>query len=107
MWRRVFVAEKQSRDQAEALHPARFIRTAHIISPKPAEIPVARNVTIPAEDAAGTLKEIGNDHDVGLVISRPCFDPCVPLAHVIGRSKVCVPIIAPYLQTTEFVDQKE
>src|SRR5439155_3700814 len=31
----------------------------------------------------------------------------LPLAHVIGCSQVCVPVTAPDLQTTEFVDQKE
>ena len=56
---------------------------------------------------AGALPEIGNDHNVGLVISGAGFDPCLPLAHFIGRSHVCVSVSAPDLQAAEFVDQEE
>src|SRR5438046_2173824 len=55
----------------------------------------------------GKLPEIGDDNDIGLVISRPGFDPCLPLTHIVGGSQVCIPVTPPDLQTTEFVDQKE
>src|SRR6266404_9456613 len=100
-------AEKQTRKQAEGLHAARFIAAAHIVSSKPDKIPVGRNVAVGAEEAAGTLEEIGNDYDIGLVIAGASFQPGFPFAHVIGRSQVCVPVTAPDLQTTEFVYQKE
>jgi hypothetical protein len=68
---------------------------------------VTRQVAVAAEDAAGTLPEIGDDNDIGLVISRPSFQPCLPLTHVVGRSEVCIPVTPPDLQATELVDQKE
>ena len=111
MWRRRVGTEKQLRDQAEtdkASNVARLIPAAHIESPKRnLKFPFARNVAVAAKQAAGTLPEIGNDHNVGLVIAGAGFNPCLPLAHVIGRSQVCVSITAPDLQPTEFVYQKE
>ena len=68
---------------------------------------VAGNVPVTAEEAAGTLPEIGDDNDIGLVISGPGFQPCLPFAHVVGCSEVCVPVTPPDLQPTELVDQKE
>src|SRR5206468_3711438 len=50
---------------------------------------------------------IGNDHDISLVIAGAGFDPCLPLAHLIGGSEVCVPVSPPNLESTEFVYQKE
>src|SRR5439155_14247072 len=68
---------------------------------------VTGEIPIGAEKPAGTLPEIGNDHNVGLVISRTCFDPCLPFTHVVGCSQVCVPVTASDLQAAKFVDQKE
>ena len=68
---------------------------------------VSRQVPVRTEKAASTLPEIGDDNDIGLVISRPGFDPCLPFAHDVGCSEICVPITAPDLQSTELVDQKE
>ena len=56
---------------------------------------VSRKVPVTAEEATGALPEIGNDHDIGLVISRAGFDPCLPFAHVVGCSQVCVPVLPP------------
>ena len=39
-------------------------------------------VTVAAVDG-GPIVEIGNDQDIGLVITRSGFDPSFPLAHVI------------------------
>src|SRR5262249_36813574 len=64
-------------------------------------------VPVTAEETAGALPEIGDDNDIGLVISRPGFQPCLPFAHVVGGSQVCVPITASDLQPTELVYQKE
>src|SRR5207253_7967104 len=100
-------AKKQFRDQAEAADAARFIPAARVKSAKAGEIPVGRNVAVAAEDATGALPEIRNDHDVGLVISSTGFQPCLPLAHLIGCSQVCVSIAAPDLQATERVEDRK
>ena len=68
---------------------------------------VTGNVPVAAEKASSTLPEIGNDHNVGLVISRASFQPRLPLAHFIRRSQVRVPVTAPDLQAAKLVDQKE
>src|SRR5436189_3282787 len=100
-------AEKHFREQAEHSNAARFSRDASI-DPTPGYLKgVTGNVPVTAEEAAGTLPEIGNDHNVGLIISRAGFQPRLPLAHIVGRSEVCVPVTAPYLQPTELVYQKE
>src|SRR3954470_10645586 len=83
MWRRSLIAEKQPRDQTPRCHATREVATALIESAELGKIPVRRNVTVTAEDAAGALPEIGNDHDIGFVVSRAGFDPCFPLAHFI------------------------
>src|SRR5439155_11118519 len=100
-------AEKHFREQAEHSNAARFSRDASIDATPGCLKGVTGNVPVTAEEAAGTLPEIGNGHNVRLVISRAGFNPCLPLAHVVGGSQVCVPVTAPDLQTTEFVDQKE
>src|SRR6266498_511193 len=100
-------AEKHFREQAEHSNAARFTHDAVVESPKAGEIRVGRNVPVAAEKASSTLPEIGNDHNVGLVITGAGFEPCFPLAHVVGRSQICVPVTAPDLQAAKFVDQKE
>ena len=72
---------------------------AAIVEPTPGYLKrVTGKVPVAAEEATGALPEIGNDHNVGLVISGAGFHPCLPLAHVVGRSQVCVPVTAPDLQ---------
>src|SRR6266436_505073 len=100
-------AEKHFREQAELSNAARFTGVASI-EPTPGYLKgVTGNVPVAAEDAAGTLPEIGNDHNIRLVITGAGFEPCFPLAHVVGRSQICVPVTAPDLQAAKFVDQKE
>src|SRR5262249_10194204 len=62
---------------------------------------------VATENATGALPEIGNDHDIGFVISGTGFDPSLPFTHIIGRSQVCVPVGTSDFQATEFVDQEE
>jgi hypothetical protein len=100
-------AEEHSRTQAETIDPTRFIAAAHIVSSKPNEIPVGRNIAVATEKSIEAFPEIGNYHDIGLVISGARFDPCLPLAHLVGRAQVCVPVRPSDLQTAEFMDQKE
>src|SRR6266536_3693289 len=100
-------AEKHFREQAEHSNAARFTHAAVVESPKAGEIRVGRNVPVATEKASSTLPEIGNDHNVGLVITGAGFEPCFPLAHVVGRSQICVPVTTPDLQAAKFVDQKE
>ena len=107
MWRRAVRAEKQARKQSEASDPAREVAAAIIESSKPDEIAVGRNIAVAAKEGTATLPEIGNDHNIGLVISCAGFEPCLPLAHVIGGSEVCVSVTAPDFQSTEFMEQKK
>src|SRR5436305_6095294 len=110
MWRRSICAEEQAGNQTATHEPsivARVVSAAVIEPAKANEIPVGRNVTVAAEKTAGALEEIGNDHDISFVISGAGFQPCFPLAHVIGCPKICVPVSAADLQAAEFVDQEE
>ena len=78
------------------------IRTAVIKSAPGNGVRVTANVAVAAEDF-GTVVEIGNDHDVGLVIAHARFEPSLPLARIIGRTQVRVPVTAPNLNATELV----
>src|SRR5437667_6850762 len=100
-------AEKQARKQTTALNATREIATAIIEPTKRYLKPIAGNIPIPAEDTTEPLPEIGNDHDIGLVIARAGFDPCFPLAHLVGSPHVCISVSAPNLQATELVDQEK
>src|SRR5439155_7895454 len=103
-------AEKQFRDQAETYITSNMARegpVAKIVSSPRYLKGVTGEIPIGAEKPAGTLPEIGNDHNVGLVISRTCFDPCLPFTHVVGCSQVRVPVTAPDLQPTELVYQEK
>src|SRR5437764_14670194 len=107
MWRRGIRAEKQTGNQPETCEPtivARLVSAAIIKSAPLSEIPVGRNITVAAEKTPGALPEIGNDHDIGFIIAGARFDPRLPLAHIIGRSQICVSVSAPDLQTAEFVN---
>src|SRR5260370_6762225 len=83
-------AEKEARQQAATLNAARLIPTARFNSSKRNKETVGRNIAVPTEDPAGAFPEIGNDHDIGLVISGAGFQPCLPLAHIIGCSHLGV-----------------
>src|SRR4029077_6097775 len=70
-------------------------------------ISVAADTTVVAEQAVEALEEIGDDHNIGLVFAGTGFQPCFPLAHLVGRSHVCVPITPSDLHPTEFVYQEK
>src|SRR5467141_2405391 len=109
MRRRCVCAEKQAGDQTATATTAivtREVSAATIKSAKPPEISVTRNITVTAENATGALPEIGNHHDVGLVIAGAGFDPGVPLTHIVGCSEICVPVAATNFQSAEFVNQE-
>jgi hypothetical protein len=85
------------------LNAAREIRAAVIkASEKQTQLRVTAKVTVPAVDGRPVV-EIGNDQDLGLVISRAGLEPSLPLAHIVGGAKVRVPITATDLKPTEFV----
>jgi len=107
MRRRRFVAEKQFRDQPNGRYPTWEIAAANVESSKEVEIRVAGDVAVTAEQATSALEEISNDNDIGFVITSTSFQPRVPFTHIVGRSHVCVPVIATDLQPTKFVDQEE
>ena len=100
-------AEEYAWQQAAASNAAREIPAAIIEPPKGYLKPVTGDVPVAAEEAAGTLPEIGNHHNVGLVVSRAGFYPCLPFTHVVGGAQVCVPVTPPNLQPTELVHQEE
>src|SRR6266704_1983024 len=95
--------EKQPGNQATVLHAAREIPAACVEPPKGNKEAVGRNIPVTAENPAGALPEIGNNNNIGLVITGAGFQPCLPLAHVVGGSEVCVPICSADLQAAEFV----
>src|SRR5438045_9137767 len=67
---------------------------------------VTGNVAVATVDGS-PIVGIGNDHDIGLVISRSGNHPRLELACVIGGAQVRVANTASNLQTTEFVFQKD
>src|SRR6266496_5160260 len=101
------LTEKQPRQQATVLHTAREIPAASFKSAKRNKEGVPRKVPVTAENSAGTLPEIGDHHNVCLVITGAGFQPCLPLAHLIGCSEVCVPVRTPDFEPAEFVNQEE
>ena len=63
---------------------------------------VTGNIAVASVDG-GPIVEIGNDHDIGLIISRAGIDPRL-LAHgVVVGTQVRIANTASNLQTTEFV----
>src|SRR5437016_14671422 len=110
MGRRSLVTEEQTEGEtgtATTSIVTRKVPAARIKSAKRHEIPVGRNIAVTAENTTRALKEIGNDHDIGLVISSAGFDPCLPLAHVIGCSQICVPVSPSNFQAAKFMNQEE
>src|SRR5256714_5077288 len=100
-------AEKQTGNQTLAMHSARFVPTANIESSKWNKIAVTGNVAVTAEQATRALVEIGDHHDVGLVIARAGFQPRFPFTHIVGTAEVCIAVRATDFQATELVDQEE
>src|SRR5262249_26972846 len=101
MWWRGIRTEKQLRNQAKTWQTS-HIRSAKInCSPRNQER-VTRNVAV-ATVKSGTIVEIGNNNDIGFVISRAGFYPTLPLTHVVGRSQVCVSVASTDLKATELV----
>src|SRR5207244_7101145 len=80
---------------------------AGIKSSKPPKLPVRRTVALPANDPVETLVEVCDDYDVGFIVASARFDPCLPLAHLVGGSQIAIPIGAAKFQTTELVDHEE
>src|SRR6266567_4235530 len=110
MRRRCAVAEEQTGDQTTTATTAivtREVPAARIKSAKGVKIPVARNIAVTTENTTGPLPEIGNDNDIGFIVACAGLDPCFPLAHVIGRAEISVPVGTADFQTPEFVDQEE
>src|SRR5438552_9138261 len=114
MGRRRVSTKKQRRDQSKAVwslvvkraDDAGKIPTAIIKSAPRKLVRVTGNVAITTIDG-GPIVGIGNDHDIGLVISRPGNHPRLELACVIGGTQVRITNAASNLQTTEFVFQKD
>src|SRR5438552_132422 len=116
MGRRRVPTKKQLRDQSKASEwrlwvaewadEARKIPTAMIESAPSVLVRVTGNVAVATIDG-GPIVGVGNDHDIGLVISRAGNHPCFRLACVIGGAQVRIANTASDLQTTEFVFQKD
>src|SRR5207253_11433352 len=67
---------------------------------------IASKVAVAAENGVPTVA-IGNDKDVGFIISRACNQPCLCFARVIGGSQVGVPNRASDLEAAKFVFQND
>src|SRR4029450_9112801 len=80
-------------EQAEPLNATGVIKAATTGPANRSVKPASRQGLVPAEQAAVTPPEIGNDHNVGLVVSGASFQPCFPFAHVVGAAQVCVPVV--------------
>src|SRR5438552_8980239 len=106
MWRWRVRTEKQSRDQAQISDAAGKIPTASIKSTPIKCLRVTGDFAVATEDSS-PIVGIGNDHDIGLVISRAGNHPRLHLARVVGRAQVCVADTAADLETAEFVSQKD
>src|SRR4029077_7713057 len=96
----------RSRGLAERADDAGKIPTAKIKSAPGSLVRVTGNVAVATIDS-GPIVGIGNDHDIGLVISRPGNHPGLEFSRVIGGDQVGAANTAPDLQTTEFVFQKD
>src|SRR6266513_4620189 len=105
MWRRRVRAEKQARYQPSTANRPGSNPT--IIKSTPIKrIRVAGNAAVAAVDGS-PIVGIGNDYNIGLVISRAGDHKRLHLARVVGRAYVCVPNTSAELETTEFVSQKD
>ena len=102
MWRRRVRAEKQARDQAERSDAAGETCTAEIKSTPANCVRVSAKETVAIVDG-GTIVKIGNDHDIGLVVSHTGFEPTLPFTCIVGGTHVRVPIAASDLKPTELV----
>src|SRR5438128_9327394 len=99
--------KKQPWDQPAIYDAARFFRATSVASAKGYVKRICRQIPVAAKETASALPEIRNHYNVSLVISGAGFDPCFPLAHVVGCPEVRIPVAAPDLQAAEVVDQKE
>src|SRR6266581_949367 len=99
--------KKQPWDQPAIYDAARFFRATSVASAKGYVKRICRQIPVAAKETASALPEIRNHYNVSLVITSAGFDPCFPLAHVVGCPEVRIPVAAPDLQAAEFVDQKE
>src|SRR5439155_26306668 len=73
MRRRTVCAEEQTGDQTRARDSTGEIPAANVESSEWNKIAVTGNVAVTAEQATCALIEVGDNHDVGLVIARAGF----------------------------------
>src|SRR5439155_3655636 len=99
--------EEHAGKQTAALNATREVAAACIESTKRNKETVGRDITVTTEHAAKAVPEISDHNDVGLVIAGASFDPCFPLAHLVGSSQVCVPISTADFHTAELMEQEE
>ena len=74
--------------------------------PNGMRIPVTSKIAVVAVNGR-PIVEIGNDQDVGFVISRACLYPSLYFARIIGSSHVGVSPCASNLKAAEFVYQND
>src|SRR4029077_17316455 len=112
VWKRVWCGNGDIRIQNKRKAPPRCkhatgpVVAAAIEAAKRYCVPVACKVAVTAENSA-PIVSIGNDQDIGFVISRACLQPCLYFTRVIGSSHVGVPIRASDLEAAEFVYQDD
>src|SRR5205814_10394761 len=87
------------------IHMVRFMWSTVISPSKGYLLRVTVNIAVGAVNSL-PIVGIGNDKDVGLVISRTCYQPSLCLARIIGGTQIRIADTAADLETAEFVFQK-
>src|SRR5215475_13018803 len=108
MWRRRVRAEKQPRYQPEGVivnRPGKK-QTATIKSTPIKHVRITGNAAVAAVDGS-PIVGIGNDYNIGLVISGAGNHPRLHLPRVVGGAQIGVADAAANLKTAELVSQKD
>src|SRR5438094_5942653 len=105
VWRRNSNVRIQNEDSYIGINLARFIGATGIAPAKGYRLRVTGNIAVGAVNSL-PIVGIGNDKDVGLVISRTCYQPSLCLARIIGGTQIRIADTAADLETAEFVFQK-
>src|SRR4029453_4024851 len=100
-------SEEHLGKQPKASHTPGKVTAARVEASEGHKEAVGRDIAVTPEHTPHPLPEIGDHNDISFVIARASFDPCLPLAHLVGSAHVRVPISSANFQTTELVDQEE
>src|SRR6476660_5247136 len=105
VWRRNSNVRIQNEDSYVSINLARPIGAAKINASPWYSLRIASKVAVTGENGL-PIVGIGNDQDIGFVISRAGNHPGFCLARIIGGAQVRIANTAAQLETAEFVFQK-